>query len=144
MATNRYEFRIDQSRYTQPMKTRHSSTLLATAALLVMVCLGWPAPAQASTGFISAVNRKCVAITTKAGYVLVRGSINAPIGSQVEGPFDSFGPASIYDLQGNDLTGGTTRGYDENGNLVDETALIEDYGLSGDGLRTKWAYMCEG
>ena len=119
MATNRYEFRIDQSRYTQPMKTRHSSTLLATAALLVMVCLGWPAPAQASTGFISAVNRKCVAITTKAGYVLVRGSINAPIGSQVEG-------------------------YDENGNLVDETALIEDYGLSGDGLRTKWAYMCEG
>ena len=143
MATGCYELRIDQSRYTQPMKTRPSSAVLVTAVLSVLVCLVWPAPAHASTGFISAANRKCVAITTKAGYVLVRGSISAPIGSQVEGPFDSFGPASIYDLQGNDLTGGTVRGYDENGNLVDETAVIEDYGLSGDGLRTKWAYMCE-
>ena len=26
---------------------------------------------------------------------------------------------------------------------ADETAVIEDYGLSGDGLRTKWAYLCE-
>ena len=143
MDTSRYEFRIIRSRYTLPMKTRQSPTVLATAALSVLACLGWPAAAHASTGFISAANRKCVAITTKAGYVLVRGSISAPIGSQVEGPFDSFGPASIYDLQGNDLTGGTVRGYDENGNLVDETAVIEDYGLSGDGLRTKWAYMCE-
>lgn len=125
------------------MKSRQSFTVPATAALFVMAFLASPAPAHASTGFISAANRKCVAITTKAGYVLVRGSISAPVGSQVEGPFDSFGPASIYDLQGNDLTGGTVRGYDENGNLVDETALIEDYGLSGDGLRTKWAYMCE-
>ena len=143
MATSRYEFRIVQSRYTQAMKTRRSSTLLATGALSVIAWLAWPAPAHASTGFISAANRKCVAITTKAGYVLVRGSISAPIGSQVEGPFDTFGPASIFDLQGNDLTGGTVRGYDENGNLVDETAVIEDYGLSGDGLRTKWAYLCE-
>ena len=143
MATSRYEFRIVQSRYTQVMKTRRSSTLLATGALSVIAWLAWPAPAHASTGFISAANRKCVAITTKAGYVLVRGSISAPIGSQVEGPFDTFGTASIFDLQGNDLTGGTVRGYDENGNLVDETAVIEDYGLSGDGLRTKWAYLCE-
>ncbi len=139
----RYEFRIVRSRYTQPMKTCHSSTLLAFGSLLVMACVGWPAPAQAATGFISAANRKCVAITTKDGFVLVRGSISAPVGSQVEGPFDTFGPTSIFDLQGNDLTGGTVRGYDENGNLVDETALIEDYGLSSDGLRTKWAYMCE-
>lgn len=125
------------------MKTRQSSTVLATLALSVMAWLAWPVPAHAATGFISAANRKCVAITTKEGFVLVRGSISAPIGSQVEGPFDTFGPVSIFDLQGNDLTGGTVRGYDENGNLVDETALIEDYGLSGDGLRTKWGYLCE-
>ena len=111
--------------------------------LALALGLALPPLAHAGTGFISAVNRKCVAITTQQGYVLVRGSINAPPGSQVEGPFETFGPVSIFDLQGNDLTGGTVRGYDENGNLVDETAMIEDYGLSGDGLRTKWAYMCE-
>jgi hypothetical protein len=138
-----YEFRKPGPSYTVSMKTRTPSKLMASCALTVLFGLVLPVPGQAGTGFISAANRKCVAITTQAGFVLVRGSVSAPLGSQVEGPFETFGPVSIFDRDGNDLTGGTVRGYDENGNLVDETATIEDYGLTGDALRTKWSYMCE-
>ena len=51
---------------------------------------------------------------------------------------------TIFDRNGRDLTGGTARAFDENGNEVDETASIEDFGLSGDALRTKWSLLCEG
>ena len=112
----------------------------AFCALALLVTCG---SALAGLGTITAANRKCVAISTPAGYVLLRGYVNAPVGTQVEGPFDTFGVVPIFDRDGNDLTGGTTTAFDENGNQVDETAYLEDFNLTGDGLRTKWSYLCE-
>ena len=131
------------ARYTLPMTMRTPSRLAALGAAAALTALLLPAPAHAGKGMISAVNRKCVSIATPAGFVLVRGVINAPVGTTVEGPFDTFGAVPIFDRDGNDLTGGTVRAYDENGNEVDDSAFIEDYGLTADGLRTKWGYMCE-
>ena len=61
----------------------------------------------------------------------------------LQSDIDTFGAVPIFDQDGHDLTGGTARAYDENGNEVDDSAFIEDYGLTADGLRTKWGYMCE-
>ena len=130
-------------RYTLLMKTRSNPKLAALCAFAALAGLMPLGPAHAAKGTISAVNRKCVSISTPAGFVLVRGWINAPVGTTVEGPFDVFGRVPIFDQDGKDLTGGVDRAYDENGNEVDESAYIEDFGLTADGLRTKWGYMCE-
>lgn len=143
MPVSCYEFRTFRSRYTLPMKTPTTPKLAALCAFAALAGLMPLGPAHAAKGTISAVNRKCVSISTPAGFVLVRGWINAPVGTTVEGPFDVFGRVPIFDQDGKDLTGGVDRAYDENGNEVDESAYIEDFGLSADGLRTKWSYMCE-
>jgi hypothetical protein len=59
------------------------------------------------------------------------------------GEFNAFGTVDIFDQGGNNVTGGDVRAFDENGNLVDKSAYIEDYGLTESGMRTKWSFMCE-
>ncbi len=126
------------------MMIRKPSKPAAACVAAGLIGLLGAAPAHAEIGVISQANRKCFSITTPSGFVLVRGWINAPLGATVEGPFNVFGPVPIFDRNGNDLTGGTTRAFDENGNEVDQSAYIEDFGLTDDGLRTKWSFMCEG
>ena len=126
------------------MITRKTSMLAAAWALTSLIGLMVSVPAFAEKGIISQVNRKCFSISAPSGLVLVRGSINLPAGAEVEGPFNSFGPASIFDRTGRDVTGGTNRTFDENGNEVDESAFIEDFGLSDAGLSEKWSFICEG
>ena len=126
------------------MMTRTTSKLAAAWAVTSLIGLMVSEPAHAEKGVISQVNRKCFSISTPSGLVLVRGSINLPAGAAVEGPFNSFGAVPIFDRSGRDVTGGTTRAFDENGNEVDESAFIEDFGLSDAALSEKWSYMCEG
>lgn len=125
------------------MMTHSDSKLAAICAATGLIGLFVSGPAHAEKGVISQASSACFSIATPSGLVLVRGVIRAPVGATVEGPFNVFGPVPIFDRNGNDLTGGTARAFDENGNEVDETAFIEDFGLSEDALRTKWAFMCE-
>ena len=87
-------------RYTLLMKTRSTPKLAALCAFAALAGLMPLGPAHAGKGTISAVNRKCVSISTPAGFVLVRGWINAPVGTTVEGPFDVFGRVPIFDQDG--------------------------------------------
>jgi hypothetical protein len=126
------------------MMTRNTSKLAAVCAVISLTGLIYSGHARAEKGVISQVNRKCFSIATPSGFVLVRGSIGAPVGATVEGPLNTFGAVPIFDRSGVDLTGGTARTFDENGNEVDESAYIEDFGLTDAGLRDKWSFMCEG
>lgn len=117
-----------------------SASMTAIVALLGSLTSGL---VHADKGVIAQANNRCFVISTSSGFVLARGAISVPPGAVVMGEFSAFGTVDIFDQGGNNVTGGDVRAFDENGNLVDKSAYIEDFGLTESGMRTKWSFMCE-
>ena len=93
------------------------ATLIALFSAILPLC------ANADSGVIVLMTRKCFIINTNSGYVIVDGWVSANKGDTVIGSFNNYGSTKIFNTSGTDVSG---------------YIYIEDYGLSKSRLQDKW------
>ena len=97
--------------------------ILFSFVFLSLLLTTIPSMANADSGTIVLVTRKCFVIDTNTGYVIVDGWVSASKGDTIIGDFNTYGSTKIFDTTGKDVSG---------------YIYIEDYMLSKSRFQDKW------